>query len=74
MGTYETKQTVTGAILWNIRQAAEALGLSRHTLYAWVSQKRIAHVKAGRKVMFDPRDLQAWIQERKVQPRSSERQ
>lgn len=56
------------ACLWDIGRAASALGLSVHTLYAWVNQRRIVHVKAGRRVMFDPKDIQAWIEEHKVLP------
>jgi excisionase family DNA binding protein len=55
-------------VLWDIRIAAGAMGLSVHTLYSWISQRRIAYVKAGRRVMFDPRDIQAWIEANKVHP------
>ena len=67
-----TTQTVNIAnskvLLWNIRQAAEATGLSVYTLYSWISQRRIAYVKAGRRIMFDPKDIQAWIDANKVMP------
>jgi excisionase family DNA binding protein len=58
--------------LWNIRQTAEATGLSVNTLYSWISQKKITYIKAGRKVLFDPRDLQAWIESHKVRQKEDE--
>jgi excisionase family DNA binding protein len=33
-----------------VREAADALGLSRHTIRAWVAQRRIAHIRLGRSV------------------------
>ena len=54
--------------LLSIREASEALGLSRHTLYSWVCQRRIPYVKAGRRTMFDTRDLDKWIERMKVHP------
>lgn len=55
--------------LWDIRQTAEATGLSVNTLYSWISQKKITYIKAGRKVLFDPKDLLAWIESHKVRQR-----
>ncbi|MHB8157110.1 MAG: helix-turn-helix domain-containing protein [Desulfocucumaceae bacterium] len=62
------KQSQSGLLLWNVKQAAEALGLSVHTLYSWVSQgNRIPFVKLGNRTMFDPVDLQKWINDHKTQ-------
>lgn len=58
--------------LWNIRQTAEATGLSVNTLYSWISQKRITYVKAGRKVLFDPKDIEKWVESHKVRQREDE--
>lgn len=39
---------------WNKQQLAEYIGISIHTVNAWVSQKRVPFVKlGGRKVLFD---------------------
>ena len=54
--------------LWNARQVAEATGLSVHTIYAWVGQRRIPHVKIGTRVLFDPNEIKAWIGQNKVPP------
>lgn len=68
MNTRKATDDNIDVMLWDIQQAAAATGLSVHTLYAWVSQKRIAYVKAGRRVMFDPNDIKQWIDENKVLP------
>jgi excisionase family DNA binding protein len=44
-----------------VEGAAQTLGISIHTLRAWVSQKRITYVKLGRRVMFRFEDLEAYI-------------
>lgn len=51
-----------------IQQAAEYTGLSRHTLYAMVSQRRVPHVKVGRLVKFDMELLEKWIKQHTVMP------
>jgi excisionase family DNA binding protein len=55
--------------LWDIRTTSAALGLSVNTLYQWVSMKKIVYVKAGRKVLFDPRDIEKWVEAHKVRQR-----
>ncbi|MEW6557876.1 MAG: helix-turn-helix domain-containing protein [Elusimicrobiota bacterium] len=52
--------------LLNINEAAEYMGLSKNTLYAWVCQRRIPFVKCGRLTKFDIRDIDKWIDEKKV--------
>lgn len=47
--------------LLNIKQAAEYTGLSAHTLYTMVSQRRIPFVKVGRLTKFDVGLLDNWI-------------
>ena len=53
-------------LLWNVKQTAQATGLSVYTLYSWVSQRRIPFVKAGNRTLFDPKDIKAWIEAQKV--------
>ena len=59
--------------LINIQDVAEYTGLSVHTLYAMVSQRRIPFVKMGRRTMFDPKELDRWIAENSVMPVAGER-
>lgn len=44
------------------------MGLSRHTLYTMVSQRRIPFVKMGRLTKFDVALLDAWIKQNTVMP------
>jgi excisionase family DNA binding protein len=54
--------------LIDIREAAEYTGLSVHTLYTMVSQRRVPFVKVGRLVKFDVGLLDAWIKQNTVMP------
>ena len=53
--------------LLNIREVSEYLGLSTNTLYTWISQKKIPYVKMGRLSKFDKKDLDKWIESKKVE-------
>ena len=50
----------------DIAGVAERLGVRPKTIYAWVHMRQIPYVKMGRLVKFDPKDIDAWIQSRKV--------
>ncbi len=54
--------------LIGVAEAANYTGLSIHTVYTMVSQRRIPHVKVGRLVKFDVPMLDAWIQRNTVMP------
>ncbi len=59
--------------LVNYKQAAEMIGLPLGTLYALVSQKRIPHVRLGKRlVMFSIPEIMAWIVEHKVDVNSKQ--
>ena len=47
--------------LMTIQQVADLLGLSMHTLYKMVNQRRIPHVKVGRLLRFDREKLDEWL-------------
>ncbi|MEP7152447.1 MAG: helix-turn-helix domain-containing protein [Nitrospira sp.] len=59
--------------LIDIKAAAQYTGLSAHTIYAMVSQRRIPYVKVGRLVKFDVALLDAWIKQNTVMPMPSQR-
>ena len=64
----EITKLATGEILlWDVHQTAEATRLSVQTIYIWVSQRRIPFVKVGRRTLFDPKDIKAWIESKKVE-------
>ena len=49
-------------------EAASYTGLSVHTVYAMVSQRRIPFVKVGRLLKFDLGLLDGWIQQNTIMP------
>lgn len=48
------------------REAAEYLGIAEITLRRWVSERRIEHLKVGKAVLFNPADLEAFIESNRV--------
>lgn len=49
------------------KEAAALLGVPMGTLYSWVSQNRVPHVRlANRMVRFDRVALEAWLDRRRV--------
>jgi excisionase family DNA binding protein len=47
--------------LLDIGEAASLLKLSHHTLYRWVVEGRVPTVRLGRRLLFDPDALRAWV-------------
>ena len=56
--------------LLRAEDVARRLGVSALTVYSWVSRGRIAHLKVGRQVRFDPDAVESMI--RRVEPREQE--
>jgi excisionase family DNA binding protein len=54
--------------LLSVTEAAQFLGISRHTLNGWVSKRQISFVKVGRRTLFDPAYLAQYIQAHTVEP------
>lgn len=54
--------------LVSVKEAAAYTGLSPHTIYTMVSQRRIPFVKVGRLVKFDLDLLEKWIKQHTVMP------
>jgi excisionase family DNA binding protein len=55
------------ALLLTAAETAEALALSRRTLWTLTDRKEIPCVRIGRAVRYDPADLRAWIASRKAE-------
>lgn len=53
--------------LFAVKEAAAFLGVSRMTLYSWVSQRKIAFVKVGRLTKFRREDLDKWLERRRTE-------
>lgn len=56
------------ARLIDAKAAAVYTGLSHHTVYTMVSQRRIPYIKVGRLVRFDLDALDAWLAQHTVLP------
>lgn len=61
-----TDSTPIARRLLDIREVALYTGLSKHTLYTMVSQRRIPFVKLGRLTKFDRLELDRWITSKSV--------
>ncbi len=47
-------------------ECSEYLGITKGTLYAWVSHKRIPYIKIGKLVKFDVKEIDHWIRVRRI--------
>ena len=47
--------------LMSVRELAELLGLSVHTIYSFVSRRRLPFVKVGNRTMFRSDEIERWI-------------
>jgi excisionase family DNA binding protein len=52
--------------LVHIKDAARMLGLAVSTLYGWARDRRITYVRLGDRLLFDPADLQAFVERQRV--------
>lgn len=53
--------------LLNISEVAEILRISPSTLREWVFMRKIPFIKVGRRVVFDPKDIQEFIRKNRVE-------
>ena len=61
-----TPELIDGKLLLSQREAAKALGICPKSLYNRTAPRGdILCVKIGSRVMYDPRDLTAWIDAQK---------
>lgn len=51
----------------SVTEVAEYLGLKPSTIYAYVSERRIPHYKRGHLVRFREDEIDAWMNETRVQ-------
>jgi len=49
--------------LIDINELSQYIGLSKNTIYSWVSQRKIPFVKCGRLTRFDLKRIDSWIEE-----------
>ncbi len=46
---------------WDIKKLSAYLNIKLSTLYAWVAQGRIPHVKIHGLIRFRPEEIEAWV-------------
>jgi excisionase family DNA binding protein len=54
--------------LLSLPEGARRLGVSRHTVRAWIRQRRLPFVRLGRRVLLDPADVERFINVNRVKP------
>lgn len=55
--------------LIDIETAASRLGVTPRFMRRLVFEQRLPYVKVGKFIRFDPVDIDAWIAERRVEPK-----
>lgn len=54
-------------------QVMEMLGIAKSTLYCWVWQRKIPHIKVGNRCLrFRERDILEWIASKAIRPQAGE--
>jgi excisionase family DNA binding protein len=53
----------------SIKTAAVIAGVSPFTLRSWVRQRRLAHIRLGRRIVIDPGDLQKFLNSNRIEAR-----
>jgi excisionase family DNA binding protein len=51
----------------SVKEAADLLGVSRHTLRRWLGLRLIPFHHCGRRVVLDPRDLEQFLKDNRVE-------
>lgn len=54
---------------WDIPTAAAHIGVSKYTLRAWLRQRRIAHIRAGRRILIARGDVSRFLHANRVEAR-----
>jgi len=57
--------------LMDIMTLANILNVKPMTIYGWIHEGTIPHLKLGRLVRFDEREIRDWLSKRKVKGRAS---
>ncbi|MBM3301081.1 MAG: helix-turn-helix domain-containing protein [Deltaproteobacteria bacterium] len=58
--------------LIGVRKLAEVLGVATGTVYDWCASRRIPFIKAGRRTLFDPEEIDEWLDTRRFQEAGAE--
>jgi excisionase family DNA binding protein len=55
-------------LLWNVKEAGNALGLSPWTIRRYIADGKIQTVRLGRRVLIEPGECRRLIEEGKAKP------
>jgi excisionase family DNA binding protein len=61
------KTTEPAISLMTAKACAARLGISERTLWSLTNRKEIPHIRIGRAIRYDPRDIQVWLDKKKRQ-------
>jgi excisionase family DNA binding protein len=50
----------------DIRAAATRIGCSPFTLRTWVRQRTIPYIRVGRRIVFDPSEVEAFLAQNRI--------
>ena len=57
---------LNGMLAIDITELAKRTTLSRWTIYNLVNQRRIPHIRIGRRLLFPVREIEKWLREQTV--------
>jgi excisionase family DNA binding protein len=60
--------------LMNIDELADYLRLKKQTIYNWLNQRKISGIKVGGVWRFDRKDIDSWLQSRRIMTKSGDHQ
>jgi len=53
--------------LWTAAELSAAFKIAKTTVYTWVQQARIPHLRLGSCIRFRPREVHAWLERHAIQ-------
>jgi len=55
--------------LLDIATLSKQLGVSKGTIYDWCAFGKMPHIKLGKFIRFDPKEIAEWVQKKKKRTR-----
>jgi len=56
----------TSNSMWTVQELACFLNTSRGAVYKLVKRRQVPHIRIGKRVLFDPEGIRAWIDRRRI--------
>jgi excisionase family DNA binding protein len=48
-----------------VEELCEKLGIQRSTVWKWCRQKKVPHIRIGKRYYFDEKELEKWIKDKR---------